>query len=98
MQILEDNNAKPTTIEYLTEPPDENELKAILSMLGLSPRELMRKGETVYTELGLDDENLSNDELISAMIQHPILIERPIVIKGNKAIIGRPPESVLDIL
>ncbi len=66
-------------------------------MLGLQPRELMRRGESVYKELGLDDETLSEKELIRTMCEHPILIERPIVVSGNKARIGRPPENVLDL-
>jgi arsenate reductase len=73
-------------------------LKRILKMLGLKPRDIMRKGEGVYTELGLKDKDLTDDELIALMVKHPILIERPIVVSGEKAAIGRPPESVLKIL
>ncbi len=67
-------------------------------MLGKSPREILRKGEDAYKELGLADASKSDDELIAAMVAHPILIERPIVLSGDKAALGRPPEQVLDIL
>ena len=98
LQLLEDNGAKPTIIEYLKEAPSKAELESVLSLLNMSPRNLMRKGEAVYKELGLSDEGLSNDQLVSAMLDNPILIERPIVLANGKAAIGRPPESVLDIL
>lgn len=70
----------------------------MLTLLGLAPRDLMRKGEAVYKELNLADDSLSTEQLISAMLENPILIERPIVLANGKAAIGRPPESVLDIL
>ena len=79
-------------------PPSAAELKAILKKLGLKPRELLRTGEPRYAELGLKDRDLSDDALIALMVANPILIERPIVIAGDKAAIGRPPESVLAIL
>lgn len=91
-------NREPTIVEYLKTPPTAEQLSNILDMLGMEPRELMRKGETAYKENHLDNEGLSRDELIQAMVEHPILIERPIVIANGKAGIGRPPESVLDIL
>jgi len=91
-------NREPTIVEYLKTPPTTEQLSNILDMLGMEPRELIRKGETAYKENHLDNEGLSRDELIQAMVEHPILIERPIVIANGKAAIGRPPESVLDIL
>lgn len=96
--LLEDNNASAEVVEYLKTPPSVEELKSILDLLSMEPRELMRKQEAPYKEKGLGDDSLGRDELIQAMVDNPILIERPIVIKGNKAIIGRPPENVLDIL
>jgi arsenate reductase len=85
-------------VEYLKTPPDESELKAILKRLKLTPRELMRKKETLYKQLALDDSTLSDAELIRAMVRHPVLIERPIVLHQGKAALGRPPEAVLAIL
>ena len=98
LQLLDDNGVSPKVIEYLSQPPSNKELNEILDLLGLEPRQLMRQQEDPYTELALHRENLSRDELIQAMIDNPILIERPIVIKGNKATIGRPPEKILEIL
>ena len=83
---------------YLEKPPDAAQLAAILKKLGMSPRELMRKGQSEYKEMGLDDPLLSDEALIEAMLKSPILIERPIVLANQKAAIGRPPESVLEIL
>lgn len=94
--LLQENNADATVIEYLTTPPSTEELTNILSMLGLSPRELMRAKEA--KEAGLDDPTLDDDALIAGMIANPIVIERPIVVANGKAKIGRPPEGVLDIL
>ncbi|MCG8324656.1 MAG: arsenate reductase (glutaredoxin), partial [Thiotrichales bacterium] len=85
-------------IEYLKTPPAEDEIRDILGKLNLSPRDLMRRKEAEYRDNDLDNDNLSDEELIGAMIANPILIERPIVLANNKAAIGRPPESVLEIL
>ena len=98
LQLLDDNGITPEVIEYLSQPPGSKELNEILDLLSIEPRELIRKHEAPYTELALHNENLSRDELIQAMVDNPILIERPIVINGNKATIGRPPEKILDIL
>jgi len=98
LALLQEQGIEPAIIEYLNTPPSEAELDQILTMLGRQPDELMRKGEAVYTELGLKDANLGRAELIKAMVENPILIERPIVINGDRAALGRPPESVLDIL
>jgi arsenate reductase (glutaredoxin) len=98
MELLQQNGITPTVIEYLKTPPTVDTLKAILSQLGMAPRELMRKKEDIYAELNLDNPSLSDDALINAMIKHPILIERPIVLANGKAALGRPPEQVLDIL
>lgn len=80
-------------IDYLKTPPDEKELKAVLKKLGISAWELVRKGETIYKE-NYKDKELSEAEWIKVMVKNPILIERPIVVHGDKAIIGRPPENV----
>ena len=98
LQLLQDQGVEPEVVEYLKEPPSKTRLKQILKMLGMKPRELMRRKEKEYKELGLDDESLSQEQLIDAMIETPKLIERPIVINGDKAAIGRPPESVLEIV
>jgi len=96
--LIEQRGLVPEVIDYQKTPPGADELKAILARLGLGARDIMRKGEAVYKELGLSDETLSEDQLIAAMAANPILIERPIVVSGAKAALGRPPEAVLDIL
>ena len=98
LQLLKDNNIEPEVVKYLETPPDREELQPILDMLGLEPRELMRRKEKEYKELGLDDPGLTRDQLIDAMVEHPRLIERPIVVKDGRAAIGRPPEKVLELL
>lgn len=98
LDLLEQHGLTPTVINYLQQPPSADELQELLSLLGLSARELMRKGESEYQALALDQAERSEAELIAAMVAHPILIERPIVIYGNKAVIGRPPERVLELL
>jgi arsenate reductase len=98
LQLLEDKGVQPDVIEYLKTAPSKNELESVLKLLGLAPRELMRKGEAVYKELNLKDDSLSDEQLVNAMLANPILIERPIVLANGKAAIGRPPESVLGIL
>jgi len=98
IEILEKEGQHAKVIEYLNTPPDAGTLNSILDMLGMEPRDLIRKHEKEYAEAGLDNPDLSREQLINAMIEHPRLIERPIVIKNGKAIIGRPPEKILDIL
>lgn len=98
LALLEEKGIEPEIVEYLKTSPNAATVKNLLSMLALSPRELMRKGESVYKENNLADDQLSDDQLINAMVENPILIERPIVVSNGKATIGRPPESVLDIL
>lgn len=98
MEVLKNHGVEPEIILYQNAPPDADQLKSILVKLDMQPRDLMRKGQSEYKEMGLDNENLSDDELIAAMIKAPILIERPIVLANDKAKIGRPPESVLEIL
>ena len=98
LALLEDKGAAPRVVHYLDTPPTEAELKSLLRMLGLSPRELMRRGEAAYQENNLDKDSLSDDDLIRVMVANPILIERPIVVGDGKAVIGRPPERVLDLV
>ncbi len=98
LQLLEENGVQPEIIEYLKNSPSKDELISVLNSLGLSPRDLMRKGESIYKELNLKNNELSDEQLVNAMLENPILIERPIVLANGKAAIGRPPESVLDIL
>ena len=98
LQLLTDKGISFDIIEYLSNPPSADTLRNVLSALGIGPRDLMRKNETVYKELGLGADDVSDEQLISAMLKHPILIERPIVVNGDQARIGRPPENVLEIL
>ena len=98
LQLLEQKAHSPEVVEYLKTPPDAHTLSELLDMLGLEPRELMRKKEQEYAESGADNTDLSREQLIDLMVKFPKLIERPIVVSNGKAAIGRPPESVLDIL
>jgi arsenate reductase len=98
LALLHEKGVEPEIVEYLKTPPDAATLRLLLGMLKLRPRDLMRKKEPEYKELGLDNPDLSDDQLISAMVAHPRLIERPIAVSGKKAALGRPPEDVLSIL
>ncbi len=98
MELLTEKGGDVKVVKYLDDTPDKATLVDILDKLGLEPRELMRKGEQEYSDNNLDDENLSRGELIDAMVKFPKLIERPIVIKGGKAAIGRPIQNIIDIL
>ncbi len=98
LKLLEEKGEEAEIVEYLKTPPDRKTLEEVLNLLGLEPRDLMRKKEAEYKENNLGDPALTRDQLIDAMIAHPKLIERPIVIKDGKAAIGRPPERVLEIL
>ena len=98
LQLLRDKGIEPEVVEYLQTPPDAATLDGFLIGLGMEPRELMRRKEAPYKELNLADESLDRAALIAAMVENPILIERPIVVSGGKVALGRPPESVLEIL
>jgi arsenate reductase len=98
LQLLEEHNLEPLIIKYLEEPMDKDTIENILKKLGKEPREIMRKTEQPYELNGLKDKNLTRPQLIEAIIQNPILMERPIVLTNTKAAIGRPPETVLKIL
>lgn len=97
LQILEDKNETIEIVKYLDNPPTEQELKQLIELLGIDPIELVRKNEAVWKE-NYKNKNLTNEELIKAMVSNPKLIERPIAIKGTQAVIGRPPEKILNLL
>jgi arsenate reductase len=98
LELLQQNGINPQVIHYLDTPPTVDELRELLRMLGVPARELLRTGETEYAELGLADPDKSDAELIGAMVSHPRLIERPVFVHGGRAVIGRPPERVLELL
>ena len=98
LELLRRQGLEPNIIEYLKNPPGKSELTGILTLLGLGPRELMRKKEDAYKANGLDAPDKTDEDLVAAMIEHPVLIERPIVLANGKAAIGRPPENVLEII
>ena len=98
LQLLNEQGVDLDVVEYLKTPPDYETLDNILNMLNMEPRELMRKGEDEYSQQGLDNSSLGREQLIQAMLDTPKLIERPILIKDGKAVIGRPPELVLELI
>lgn len=97
LAILADNGVEPLVVEYLKTPPTKDELRAILKKLGMEPEQLVRKGEDVYREK-YAGKAMSDDQWLDALATNPILIERPIVVKGNRAVVGRPPEKVSELL
>lgn len=97
LTLLQEQGIEPDIRLYLETPPSASEIESLLSKLGLSPRELLRTSEDAYKENDLKNKDLSDDALITAMVNHPKLIQRPIVIVGNKAALGRPPEQVLEL-
>lgn len=98
LELLEQRGLAPTVVRYLETPLDAAQLRSLLAKLGLNARQLLRTGEDEYKTLNLADPSLSEEQLVAAIAQHPKLMERPILEAGDKAIIGRPPESVLEIL
>lgn len=98
LQLLRDRGLDPEIVEYLKHPPSAVVLDGLLRAMGMQPRDLMRHKEAPYKELGLDDPAMTRGELVMAMVEHPILMERPIVVNGDKVALGRPPEAVLHIL
>jgi arsenate reductase (glutaredoxin) len=98
LALLEQRIGTCEVINYLDTPPNAAELRVLLNQLGMTARELLRTGEAEYQSLGLDNPELDDATLIAAMVAHPKLIERPIVVANGKAVIGRPPEAVLTIL
>ena len=98
LHIIEDNDIEPKIILYLEEPPDIKTLSKIIKLLGVKPRDLLRTNEVEYKALNLEDKDIDDLEIIKLMSQNPKLIERPIVLSDNEAIIGRPPENVLSLI
>ena len=96
LALLKGRGIEPKIVEYLVTPPDASTLRRLLTQLGMTPRQLLRKKEAA--EAGLDKPGLSDDQIVEGMVEHPIVIERPIVVNGKKAALGRPPEKVLTIL
>ncbi len=97
LALLEAQGIHAEVVKYLETPPDAATLSHIIQSLGIQPRDLLRTGEAEYKDNGFADTTLNNDQLIHMMVQYPKVIERPIVVHGNQARIGRPPESVLEI-
>ncbi len=98
LAILSDNGVDVDIIEYLKDVPNKETLRQIIDILGIKPRDLLRKGEAVYKENNLRREDLTDDDLIQFMLDNPILIERPIVYDDERAVIGRPPDNVLKLI
>lgn len=98
LELLQARGVNPTLVRYLDTPPTATELHSLLQKLGMSARQLLRKSEDDYQRLNLDDSSLSEQALIEAMCEHPKLIERPIFVVGERAVVGRPPENVLELL
>ena len=98
LELVKSRGVEPRVVLYLDEPPDAGRLEDVLRLLGLEPRELMRKGEAPYRELGLDAPSLDRAALVRALAEYPILIERPIVIANGRAVVARPPERALEVL
>ncbi|WP_237058973.1 arsenate reductase (glutaredoxin) [Microbulbifer sediminum] len=98
LQLLQEKGVEPQVVLYLETPPDATTLETLLQKLGIGARELLRTGEDAYKELGLKDKSLPDEKLVAAMVEHPKLIQRPIVVKGDRAVLGRPPENVLELL
>ena len=98
LQLIREAGRTPVIVDYVDKPPTPDELRRICGMLGIGPRELLRTSEHAYTECGLADQSVSDDALLIAMHENPILIQRPIVVAGKRACIGRPPEAVLELL
>lgn len=98
LQLLQERGIEPEVVLYLQQPPEPGQLRALLAKLGCGARALLRTGEDAYRELGLADAALGEAALIDAMCAHPQLIERPLVVRGERAVVGRPPEKVLELL
>ena len=98
LELLQERGIEPAVVDYQKNPPGAADIERALQLLGVQPRDLLRKGEAAYVELGLENPGLTRQQLVDAMAAHPILIERPIVFAHGKAAIGRPPENVLAIL
>ena len=98
LALLQERDVALQIVRYLETPPSAKTIKALLKQLDMSAKELLRRGEAVYKELNLGRKDIAESELIAAMVQHPILIERPIITDGKRAVIGRPPDNVEKLL
>lgn len=98
LELIRNAGVEPQIIEYLTSPPTRDELRDLIKRAGLTPRHIIRTKESLYRELKLDDPAVSDDQLIDAMVAHPILIERPLVATAKGVRLCRPPEAVIDLL
>ena len=98
LALIRERGVEPEIVEYLKTPLDADALRDLLGVLGLSARDLIRSGETPYRELGLSDPALSEDDLVGAVAANPILMQRPVVRRGDRAVVGRPPERVAVLL
>lgn len=98
LALLTERGIEPEVVEYLKTPPSAEDIRKLLNQLGIPARELLRTGEQAYRDAGLDNPDLDDAAVIAAMAEHPILIQRPIVVAGDRARIGRPPEAVLEII
>lgn len=98
LALLNQHGATVHVVEYLATPPTADTLRTLARQLGVAPRDMMRSGEAPYRELGLGDDSVDDDALFHAITKHPILLQRPIAVVGDRAAIGRPPEAVLDLL
>lgn len=98
LALLEENDITPEIVYYLDDPPDAKALKALLKKLDMNVRDILRRSEPEYDTLGLDDETLAEEIVLDLLVKHPILLQRPVVVAGNRAIIGRPPENVLPFI
>jgi len=98
LELLQENGVEPTIVKYLETPPSTTQISDIVTLLGVSPRDILRKKEAEYKASGLDNQDLSDKEVIALMVEHPKVIERPIVFSDKAAAVGRPPENVLSII
>ena len=97
LAILEENGVTPTEVKYLKTPPSKSDIVTVLAALTMEAKDIVRRGEAVYKSLNLSAKS-TNEEILNALVENPILIERPIIISGDRAVIGRPPENVLSLL
>ena len=98
LKLLTDSGVEPVVVHYLETPPDLATLSRIVEMLGCDPIDIVRTGEPMFRELGFHEKRPANEDLLAAMVAHPVLIERPIVVKDGKAVVGRPPRNVMTLL